>query len=224
MNIVAIIPARKGSKGIKNKNIITYKGKPLLYHSIKSALKLSKINKVIVSTNSKKYESLAKKFGAEVIIRPNNISKDNSFDKDYLVHAYNYLKKKNNYIVDLFVLLRPTCPDRDSNDLKKALEIAIKNFSKYSSVRSVHSVHNPPQKVFKIKNMYLSGFFNNTLAGEYHSLPRQTYDLTYSPNSFFDVLKPKYFMKFKSKKKLWGNKIFPFITSFYKDIDEVADL
>ena len=58
MNIVAIIPARKGSKGIINKNIIIYKKRPLLYHSIKSALKLKKIDKVLVSTDSKKYKSL----------------------------------------------------------------------------------------------------------------------------------------------------------------------
>ena len=224
MNIVAIIPARKGSKGIKNKNIIIYKKKPLLYHSIKSALKLTKIHRVIVSTDSKKYGSLAKKFGAEVSVRPKYISKDNSLEKEYLVHAYNYLKKEENYIADLFVLLRPTCPDRNINDLKKALKTSIKNFRRYSSLRSIHQFHNPPQKVFKIKNKYLSGFFNRSLKGEYHSMPRQIYDLCYSPNSFFDVLKPKYFMKFKSKKKLWGNKIFPIITNFYKDIDEKSDL
>ena len=78
-----------------------YKKKPLLYHSIKSALKLTKIHRVIVSTDSKKYGSLAKKFGAEVIVRPKNISKDNSLEKEYLVHAYNYLKKKEKILVEL---------------------------------------------------------------------------------------------------------------------------
>jgi len=225
MNIVAIIPARKGSKGIKNKNIIIYKKKPLLFHSIKSAFQLKKINRVIVSTDSKKYKSLAQKFGAEVILRPKKISGSKSLDKEYLVHAYNYLKSKENLIVDLFVLLRPTCPDRNIKDLKRALKFSIKNFTKYTSVRSVHLTHSPPQKVFKIgKKKYLTGFFNKYLKGEYHSKPRQEYPLTYAPNSFFDVLKPKYFMKYKSKKILWGNKIYPIITNFYKDIDKKKDL
>ena len=224
MKIVAIIPARKGSKGIKNKNIILYKNKPLIYHSIKSALKLKKIDKVLVSTDSKKFKNIAEKYGATVILRPKKISKDNSLEKEFLVHAYNYLKKKEKFIVDLFILLRPTCPDRNIKDLKKALNIAIKNFKKFSSLRSVHKLHNPVQKVFKIKGNYLSGFFNKSLKGEYHSFPRQLYPTTYSPNSFFDALKPKFFMKFKSKKIVWGNKILPIVTKFYKDIDTREDL
>ena len=224
MKIVAIIPARKGSKGIKNKNIMIYKKKPLLCHSINSALKLKKIDKVLVSTDSKKYKSLAEKYGAEVIMRPKKISQDNSLEKEFLVHAYNYLKREKNYFVDLFVLLRPTCPDRNHKDLKNALNISIKNFSKYSSVRSAHMLHNPAQKIFKNKDKYLNGFFDKSLKGEYHSYPRQLYPMTYSPNSFFDALKPNYFMKFKSKKKLWGNKIFPIITKFCKDIDTKNDL
>ena len=132
MNIVAIIPARKGSKGIKNKNIMIYKKKPLIYHSIKTALKLKKIDRVLVSTDSKKYKSLAERYGAEVILRPKKISQDNSLEKEFLVHAFNHLKKEENYKVDLFILFRPTCPDRDMKDLKKALNITIKNFKKYS--------------------------------------------------------------------------------------------
>ena len=224
MNIVAIIPARKGSKGIINKNIIIYKKRPLLYHSIKSALKLKKIDKVLVSTDSKKYKSLAENYGAEVILRPKNISKDNSLEKEYLVHAYNFLKKEKNYIVDLFILLRPTCPDRDNKDLKKALNIAVKNFKNYTSARSVHMLHNPVQKIFKIKGKYLKGFFDKSLKGEYHSYPRQMYPTTYSPNSFFDALKPKYFMRLKNRKKVWGNKILPILTKIYKDIDTKKDL
>ena len=224
MNIVAIIPARQGSKGIKNKNIMIYKKKPLIYHSIKTALKLKRIDKVLVSTDSKKYKSIAESFGAEVILRPKKISQDNSLEKEFLVHAFNYLKRKKNYKTDLFILFRPTCPDRNIKDLKKALSISIKNFKKYSSVRSAHMIHNPAQKIFKISGNYFCGFFNKTLKGEYHSYPRQKYPLTYSPNGFFDALKPQYFMKFKSEKKLWGNKIYPIITKFYKDIDTKNDL
>jgi len=220
MRIVAIIPARKGSKGVKNKNIKIYKKKPLLYHSIKVALKLNKVDKVIVSTDSKKYKFLAEKFGAQVILRPKKISQDYSVDKEYLLHAYKFLKEKENYVADLFFLLRPTCPDRDIKILKKITNYAIKNFKKYTSIRTVHALNNPPQKLFQIKKNYLQGFFNNVLKGEYHAEPRQKYPLTYSPNSFLDVIKPRYF---SNKKKLWGNKILPFVTIEYKDIDKKED-
>ena len=71
MKIVAIIPARKGSKGIKNKNIISYKNKPLIYHSIKSALKLKKLIKFLCQ-QIPKFKNIAEKYGATVILRPKN--------------------------------------------------------------------------------------------------------------------------------------------------------
>ena len=91
MNIVAIIPARSGSKSIKDKNIISYKNKPLIYHSIKIALKSKLVNRVIVSTDSIKYAKLSTKFGAEVpFLRPKVISKDNSDDSGWIFHSIDY--------------------------------------------------------------------------------------------------------------------------------------
>ena len=87
MNIITIIPARKGSKSIKNKNIINYKGKPLIYHSIKTALKSKLINTVVVSTDSKKYQSMVIKFGASApFLRPNKYSNDNSSFRDFIIN------------------------------------------------------------------------------------------------------------------------------------------
>ena len=95
MNIVAIIPARSGSKSIKNKNILMYKNKPLIYHSIKIALRSKLVDRVIVSTDSKKYAKLSKKIGAEVpFLRPKKYSKDSSNDSEWINHAINYLIKK----------------------------------------------------------------------------------------------------------------------------------
>ena len=112
MNIVAIIPARSGSKSIKDKNITLYKGKPLIYYSIKTALKSKYINRVIVSTDSNKYKKISKRFGAEVpFLRPKKYSSDNSVDYDYILHASKFLIK-NKYYPDLIILLRPTTPNR----------------------------------------------------------------------------------------------------------------
>ena len=221
MNIVAIIPARKGSKSIKDKNIINYKGKPLIYHSIKTALKSKLINTVVVSTDSKKYQSMVIKFGASApFLRPNKYSNDNSSDRDFILHASKFLISKNNY-PDLIVLLRPTTPNRDIKIINKGIKLFIKNFKKYDSMRSVSKFNQPPQKFFMIKNKTLKGFFDKQLKGEYHSRPRQKYTQTYLPNGYIDILKPSFFLN--NKNKLWG-KIQPFLTNETLDIDSQSDL
>ena len=221
MNIITIIPARKGSKSIKNKNIINYKGKPLIYHSIKTALKSKLINTVVVSTDSKKYQSMVIKFGASApFLRPNKYSNDNSSDRDFIIHASKFLISKNNY-PDLIVLLRPTTPNRDIKIVNKGIKLFIKNFKKYDSMRSVSKFNQPPQKLFMIKNKTLKGFFDKQLKGEYHSRPRQKYTQTYLPNGYIDILKPSFFLN--NKNKLWG-KIQPFLTNETLDIDSQSDL
>ena len=88
LKILTIIPARSGSKSIKNKNILPYKGKPLIYHTIKASKASKFINRVLVSTDSKNYQNLAIKFGAEApFLRPKKISRDNSHDKELVVHT-----------------------------------------------------------------------------------------------------------------------------------------
>ena len=91
--VLAIIGLRSGSKSIKNKNISTFNGKPLFYWILKQA-KLSKyVDRILISTDSVKYQNLCKRYGAEVpFLRPKSISKDNSLEKDYLLHALNWLK------------------------------------------------------------------------------------------------------------------------------------
>ena len=127
MNIVAIIPARSGSKSIKDKNIIPYKGKPLIYHSIKTALKSKYINRVIVSTDSNKYKKISMKFGAEVpFLRPKKYSSDNSIDYDYILHASKFLIK-NKYYPDMIILLRPSTPNRTTQIVDKGIKFFIRN-------------------------------------------------------------------------------------------------
>lgn len=198
MNIIAIIPARSGSKSIKNKNIILYKGKPLIYHSIKTAIESKYINRVIVSTDSKKYKNISINFGAEVpFLRPKKYSSDNSIDYDYILHATKFLIK-NKYYPDIIVLLRPTTPNRVVRVVDEAINFFLKNFNKYDSMRSVSIFNQPPQKLFMIKNEQLKGFFDKSLNDEYHALPRQKYPKTYLPNGYVDIVKTKFFLKKKN--------------------------
>jgi len=220
MNIIAVIPARSGSKSIKDKNITLYKRKPLIYYSIRTALKSKFINRVIVSTDSNKYKKISTKFGAEVpFLRPKKYSTDNSIDYDYILHASKFLIK-NKYYPDLIVLLRPSTPNREIHIVDKAINFFIKNSKNYDSMRSVSEFNQPAQKLFMIKNNRLKGFFDGSLSGEYHSRPRQDFPKTYLPNGYVDIFKTKFFL---NKKKLYG-RMCPFLTDYTLDIDHKKDL
>lgn len=222
MNIVALIPARSGSKSIKDKNIILYKNKPLIYHSIQIAKKSNLVNRVIVSTDSKKYAKLSIKFGAEApFLRPKKISKDNSNDSGWIFHAINYLIAKENYYPDLIIHLRPTSPNRELKIFERGIKWFLKNIDSSTSMRSVSTFSQPPQKLFKIRKKFLTGFFNNKYKGEYHSRPRQDYPQTYLPNGYIDILKTSYILK---SKKIYGNKILSYVTNPTLDIDTKQDL
>tara|TARA_Y100000816_G_C26021582_1_gene534448 strand:+ start:24 stop:698 length:675 start_codon:yes stop_codon:yes gene_type:complete len=218
--ILAIIPARSGSKSIKNKNIIKYKGKPLIYYSIKTALKSKLINRVIVSTDSKKYKKISEKFGAEVpFLRPKKFSNHNSLDYDFIFHATKFFLDKK-YLPDLIVLLRPTTPNRKISVVDKGIRLFIKNFNRYDSMRSVSKFNQPVQKLFMIKNKTLKGFFDDFYRDEYHAFPRQKFSKSYLPNGYVDIFKPKFFLK---GKKLYG-KMYPYLTKDTLDIDYKKDL
>jgi CMP-N,N'-diacetyllegionaminic acid synthase len=221
MKILAIIPARSGSKSIKNKNIILYKRKPLLAHSILAAKNSKKIDKVIVSTDSTYYKILAESYGAEVpFLRPKKISSSKSLDIQYIKHCCNFLEKKN-YYPGIVVLLRPTTPNRNVKILDKGIKYFLKNINKFDSMRSVSIFNQPPHKMFKIKNNRLVGFFDDYLKGEYYSQPRQIFPQTYLPNGYIDIYKPSFFL---NKKKDLCGRILPFITEETIDIDDKNDL
>ena len=121
--ILAIIAARGGSKGIPKKNIIDLGGHPLIAYSIAVA-KLSKlIERIIVSTDSEEIAEISKKYGAEVpFIRPEEYARDNSPDKEFVQHAINWFKEKENYAPEYMVHIRPTTPLRKPEIIDEAIE------------------------------------------------------------------------------------------------------
>ena len=125
-NILGLILARSGSKGIKQKNISKLCGKPLIAWTINSALKSKNLTDVILSTDSATIAKIGKKFGADVpFIRPLKFSKDKSPSIDAIEHAIKWLRKKGkNY--EFVVLLEPTSPLRDHNDIDLAINKIIK--------------------------------------------------------------------------------------------------
>lgn len=126
MKILNIIPARCGSKGIKDKNIIDVCGKPLIAYSIELGLELKKhsfVDTVMVSTDCEKIATVAKEYGADVpFLRPENIANDTAKSIEYYLHAIDFYKQKN-IKFDAVLLLQPTSPLRTFELLKSAIEI-----------------------------------------------------------------------------------------------------
>lgn len=139
MNIVAVIPARAGSKGIPNKNIRLLNGKPLIYYSIKNALNSKYINEVVVSTDSKEVEIIAKQMGVKVKWRNSNLSGD-EVTLDSVV--YDAVRDKR---YDYIVTMQPTSPTLKIKTLDKAIEYAVKN-----NLDTVISVLNKPHLAWKL--------------------------------------------------------------------------
>ena len=125
--ILALIPARGGSKGIKNKNIFPLNGYPLISYSIKASLKSKFIDETIVSTDDYEIAEVSKKYGADVpFMRPVELASDTSKTVDAVIHAIKTLESQKKYF-DVLVLLQPTQPLRISEDIDKAIEKFFEN-------------------------------------------------------------------------------------------------
>lgn len=138
-NIIAIIPARGGSKGVPLKNIKELAGKPLIAYTIEAALNSKTLDRVVVSTEDKEIAQISRDYGAEVIMRPEELAIDRAPTEPVLEHVIKHLEEIEGYKVDIVVLLQPTSPLRNTQHVDKALETFFKN--KYDSLLSVCSSH-----------------------------------------------------------------------------------
>ncbi|MBS6025427.1 MAG: cytidylyltransferase domain-containing protein [Paraclostridium sordellii] len=158
--VLAIIPARAGSKGIKDKNIIDLNGKPLIAHSIEAGLKSKYINKLVVSTDGEKIAKIAKDYGAEVpFLRPKHLATDTAKTIDCVIHCIEELKK-NGEEYDYVVLLQPTQPLRQPWHIDEAFELIIKRNE--DSLVSISKVKDHPVLMRTIDK---SGYAINLLEG-----------------------------------------------------------
>ena len=125
MEILALIPARGGSKGIPRKNVQPLGGKPLVAHSIKHAAQTPKVSRIVVSTDDAEIAAAAEQYGADIVWRPTRLSGDTATSESALVHALDYLKDNEAYEPDLVVFLQATSPLRQSDDIGNAIEMLV---------------------------------------------------------------------------------------------------
>lgn len=142
MAIIAIIPARGGSKSIPRKNIKLLAGKPLIVYTIETSLKC-KLDRVIVSTDDEEIAAISKKHGAEVpFIRPKELALDTTPMLPVLQHAVSYLEQDEKFRIDIVVLLQPTSPFREASDIENCIK-KLKNEKADSVVTVCEAEHNP---------------------------------------------------------------------------------
>jgi N-acylneuraminate cytidylyltransferase len=220
--MLAIIPARSGSKGVPGKNINLLGGHPLIAFSIIAAKMTPGIDRVIVSTDSAEYAAIANKYGAETpFLRPAEISGDKSTDMDLFIHSLKWLSENEKTVPEFLMHLRPTTPLRDPLVLDKAIETFFSKEHELTSLRSVHEMSESAYKSFEISSQGFLATIGSVESGEKANLPRQAFPKTYVANGYVDVLDPNYILK---ENKLHGDKILAFQTPVVTEVDSIEDL
>jgi N-acylneuraminate cytidylyltransferase len=213
LSVLALIPARGGSKRVPRKNIKELAGKPLLFYTIEQAKKSKYIDRLIVSTDDKDVAQVARECGAEVpFMRPDELAGDEVTDFPVFLHSLEWLRDHERYQPDIVVQLRPTHPLRKAEDVDKAIEILIAH-PEEDSVRTVKEPDQTPYKMYKICE---SGLLEALLpifgVPESFNLPRQKLPKAYEHVGVADVMWTKTIVE---KKEMSGKKIIPLVLDHY---------
>lgn len=224
LEILAVIPARGGSKGIPRKNIKNFAGFPLIAYSIQAALNSEYVTRTIVSTDDEEIATVAKSFGAEIpFMRPEEFAQDSTLDFPVFENLLSTFREKENYIPDFVVQLRPTSPIRPVKLVDEAIEIIL-NDPEIDSVRGVVPSGQNPYKMWRIDptNGYLTGLLKVEGIKEPYNSARQVLPDTYWQTGHIDVIRYPVIME---KKSMSGNNIKPIFVDpdFTVDIDKPSD-
>ena len=199
--MIAIIPARGGSKGVPRKNIKELDGFPLMFYSIKVVKQI--FGKVYVSTEDEEIAQVAKTYGAEVIIRPVKYAADDSTDYDWLKHAFSVIKD------DTIAIFRPTTP------LRCAIAIidGMKLFEDNPGCSSMRSAHKSPESPYKwFEKDYNGKYWKKNVMAD---LPRQSLPKIFIPNGYLDITR----RETVDAGNAFGDKILGFETEPVVEID-----
>ena len=214
--IIALIPARKGSERIKDKNIVKLFNLPLIAHTIIAAKRANLFSNIVVSTNSLKYSKIAKKYGAEVpFLRPNNISTSHSNDYEWVNYTIKKLKKKGLFFSHFFIL-RPTNPFRTAKTILKAWKNFKKN-KKADSLRGVEICKQHPGKMWIKSKKFIKPFILGKKNNQpYYNLQFKSLPKVFVQNASLEISKVEVLRRYKS---ITGKKIIPFYTSALEGFD-----
>jgi N-acylneuraminate cytidylyltransferase len=223
MHILALIPARGGSKSIPHKNIRPLAGFPLIAYSITAAKQSKLVTRTIVSTDDDEIAYIAREFGAETpFMRPTEFAQDNTLDYPVFTHALTWLKEHEGYQPDILVQLRPTSPLRPPDCVDQALQILL-DHSEADSVRGVIPSGQNPFKMWQVSDQgRMTPLLSLSGVPEPFNSPRQVLPQTYWQTGHIDAIRLSTIM---NKQSLSGDIIYPLqIDPRYAiDIDTLRD-
>lgn len=219
--VVALVPARSGSKGVPGKNVADLAGFPLIAYSVRAGVLADEIDRVIVTTDSQEIADLAVSYGAEApFLRPAGLAGDRALDIDYIRHALDWLAAEEGAQPAMVVQLRPTTPLREPERLDEAIR-ALRGRPEATGLRSVHELPEPPQKMLGIEDGWLGGLFPHETRPDYFNLPRQVFPPAYWPNGYVDVVLPE---TLERGSALYGDRVLAYVTEPVTEVDGPEDL
>jgi CMP-N,N'-diacetyllegionaminic acid synthase len=221
-DVVAIIPARSGSKGLRDKNVSLVGGFPLLAFSIAAAQMSSTIGRTILSTDSEEYADLGRRYGAEVpFLRPAELSTDTATDRGFFVHAMDWMRENEGHLPEFWVHLRPTTPLRDPSHLDDAVTL-IQERSDATALRSAHPAPESPFKWFRRNDEgVLTGLTSDETSLDRYNLPRQSYPEAYIPDGYVDVVRASLVLETSF---VHGDKVLGYVSPDCVEVDSMAEL
>ena len=222
--ILALIPARGGSKGIPRKNIRSFAGYPLIAWSIAAAKQASSVTRIIVSTDDEEIAAVARQFGAETpFLRPSEFAQDNTTDLPVFEHAIQWLETNENYQPEIVIQLRPTSPVRPKDCVDRAVHILLEH-ADADCVRGVVPAGQNPHKMwhFAGEGQPLKPLLKVDGIAEPYNAPRQILPPVYWQTGHIDAIRTA---TIKNKKSLTGDVIYPLVIDplYTVDIDTLSD-
>lgn len=216
--ILAIIPARGGSKGLPGKNIKKMCGKPLIAWTIERAQQCPYIDEVFVSTDSEEIAAVCRRYAIDIpFLRPAELARDTSTSADVVMHVLNFFEKNGTHF-DYFLLLEPTSPLRKKDDLANAIELAVNNPEKDGvvSLGEVHMEH--PMIVKKIADNKIIPYIEDVQK----ITQRQQTDKAYFPYGVVYLVKTDSFMK---NQVFYGENSLPYFIERWQnyEVDDIFD-
>lgn len=219
--VYAIIPARSGSKGVKNKNIHCLEGYPMMSYSIAAGLMSNDVDRVIVSTDSEDYAKIARYYGADVpFLRPKEFATDISTDIDFMKHVIQWLYDNEHSVPEFFVHLRPTYPLRKYEHIGNAIA-EIKADVRADSLRSAHKAEVCPFKWFQLEDDRYFRPMYEQMSLDDANRPRQSFPSVFIPDGNVDVLKTENIVL---RDNMYGNSMIGFITEEGIDVDTIREM
>lgn len=207
-DVMALIPARGGSKSVPRKNLLPVAGKPLIAYSIMHAQACPSITRIVVSTDDDEIAEVAKSFGAEVPFRrPAEAASDTATDFQVFQHALEWLAHHQRYVPELVVHLRPTGPVRETALIERAVQLMLQN-PEADALRSVGPAEQTPYKMWRIEGSYLRPLIELPGFKEAHSMPRQKLPVAYWQNGYVDIVRPRTINELHS---MVGQVVLPFV-------------